>query len=104
VYCILYVQIRSQFRALLNFTDQVLTDHVGLCSMQLLLVIYYRQLHASVMWISVSICIWVLACMCMCMCVFDLVGCELVVAGARNTGGTDQLQLMEQLLSVMLNV
>jgi hypothetical protein len=56
------------------------------------------------MWISVSICIWVLACMFMCLYVFDLVGRELVMAGARSIAGRYQLQLMEQLLPVMLNV
>lgn len=32
--------------------------------------------------------------LCMYVNVFDLVGCELVMAGARNTGGRYQLQLM----------
>jgi hypothetical protein len=90
-------------REMSGFTDQVLTDHVGLCPMQLLLCIDCRQLHTSIMWIYVFVFgYW--RSMCVCMYAFDLVGCELVMAGARSTGGTYQLQLIEQILPVTLNV
>jgi len=38
-------------RKMSSFTDEILTDHVGLCSMQLQLRIDCRQLRTSVMWI-----------------------------------------------------